>query len=179
MFKSNLKNLVNSYKDFLIKGNTSDPAFRPLRSIFDKFMLPIYYREKRPVEGLMWPNGICVPGNRRLFISTVGGFFLCEKMGESIRIGDVESGFDFKSLNQIMNRYIEICRHGCQKCWAVRLCGACFVTAKVGSELHANARRKGYCIGHRRLTSEMLKAYCDISEKNPDSLSYYGTIGSR
>ena len=48
----------------------------------------------------MEQNGCCAPGERRLYVTTTGKFHVCERIGESPVIGDVENGMDLDAIKK-------------------------------------------------------------------------------
>jgi uncharacterized protein len=175
-FKKHLNKLGNIYKDYLVEGNNKGPMSRVLGGLFNKYLLPIYHRQRSFINDTIWPNGICLPGARKLFVSTSGNFHVCEKLGEPIKIGDIRGGFNMNLIDKLIDDYINISEKECINCWAVRLCGACYVSAQVGSQLSTEKKINSYCLGFRQLMSDALKMYCDISERNAQALSFLGEI---
>ncbi len=169
----------HEYKSLLIKGDTGSTRFKVLSAIFDKYWLPIYKRERRFINEELWPNGICLPGHRRIFVSVDGGFHVCEKLGESIRIGSIDEGLDKEAIRNLVNHYISISQEDCLQCWALRLCGACYVVAKVGDHLSREFKHRAFCSGYRILLSRVLADYCDVmnDEYTRDNAEkYFGHI---
>jgi uncharacterized protein len=178
-FKNNLKKYVKTmkklmgmYEEFLVKENYHSPNFKPLKAIFDKNLLLIHRRELSQIGNKIYLNGICIPGQRRLFVSSGGDFYICEKMGESIKIGDVYKGFDYKAILNIIEKYRQISEKECLNCWLMRLCNLCFTSARKGKILD-DSRKKENCEGMKSLFSQLIPLYCEMVEKNPQVLSYF------
>ena len=72
-------------------------------------------------------NGPCIPGIKRLFITTDGDFFSCEKIPEYINlsIGNIAEGFFVDKILQFMN-IGALSKEKCSKCWAWRYCNICY-----------------------------------------------------
>ena len=73
------------------------------------------------------PGGPCLPGIRRLFVTTDGTFYPCEKVSEInayFRIGSVETGFDFARMRDLLNNAVIIADH-CRDCWNIQNCSIC------------------------------------------------------
>lgn len=69
--------------------------------------------------------GPCIPGRDKLFVSTKGKFFICEKVrddSEDLCIGSIEEGFDFNKIRK-MCEYM--CRDKCKNCWNILHCNIC------------------------------------------------------
>lgn len=123
-------------------------------------------------------NGPCMPGLRRLFVSSDGLFHICEKMNPNYPIGDAEHGFDYKKIGEIWEDFIKISNDEmCLNCWAVNMCDLCFVhvSGEGPFKLH---NKKQFCeLKKKNLISTMEKmAY--IWEKNPAKLAEWIKRGS-
>ena len=142
-----------------------------ISSFFEKGMMRLHQRPMLNLDGEIHLTGMCTPGVRRLFVSPEGKFHICEKIGYHLPIGDVESGFDFKRIHSLLNRFIAISQKDCTRCWAMRLCSACFFHAKKNNQLDKE-RKKEYCPIEKNSLKSLLITYCSILEKNPDAFSF-------
>lgn len=88
------------------------------------------------------PSGPCIPGKLRLFVDCFGNFYPCERVDEteSLRIGSLDSGFDEKSVKDILN-ISAIGSDDCINCWAFSLCNICVKRAFDGSKISLDHRR--------------------------------------
>ena len=76
-----------------------------------------------------WPNGTCVPGAHRLFVTSGGTFYPCENFcHEGWDVGNHETGFEFPKAQALFNAYANLCQKSCQDCWAYRLCSCCYLS---------------------------------------------------
>ncbi len=144
---------------------------RFLAGLFEPPIIRIHRREVTSMPDKCAPNGICVPGQRRLFVSTSGKFHPCEKIGEAFCIGDVERGLDLVAIRSLIDNYIDISSEDCRNCWAVRLCRLCFVDAKKGTRLDIDRKRER-CAQERQMIHEALVNYAEIMEKNPHAFDF-------
>lgn len=46
-------------------------------------------------------NGCCIPGQRRLYVCTDGTYKVCERVGDSPSIGNVDNGVDTEAIKNI------------------------------------------------------------------------------
>lgn len=72
-------------------------------------------------------NGPCLPGIRRLFVSTEGKFFPCEKVSETSDtycIGSLDTGFSLEKMKKLLN-IGEITKEECKDCWILQNCSIC------------------------------------------------------
>ena len=141
-----------------------------LASLFQRRMA---YLAKRDAECLLdddrYPNGICIPGVRRLFVTASGRFQACEKFSDGLYIGDIANGFDVAAIQKMLADYVEICRRNCRNCWAQRLCTACFVSCN-GQGIDEE-RKTAFCIAERRQILNSFIMYFRILEQNPEAFA--------
>ncbi|MEC0168820.1 Cys-rich peptide radical SAM maturase CcpM [Paenibacillus graminis] len=72
-------------------------------------------------------SGPCVPGSRRVFVSTLGYMYPCERVpetSEDMRIGHVTTGFDIEKIKQLLN-IGKLSEDDCLQCWAFYHCNIC------------------------------------------------------
>ena len=103
----------------------------------------------RPIcdEPFVWHkfNGCCVPGTRRLYVTTEGKFLACERIGEAPSIGDVEKGFDIEAIKKYyIDEYMQKSLVECQNCWASTLCGICYANCYDANGL--NMKKKWHAV---------------------------------
>lgn len=128
----------------------------------------------RPIcdEPFVWHkfNGCCVPGTRRLYVTTEGKFLACERIGEASSIGDVEKGFDIEAIKKYyIDEYMQKSLVECQNCWASTLCGICYANCYDANGL--NMKKKMACCEEEKYTVEQqLIYYHEILENNPELL---------
>lgn len=69
----------------------------------DKGMMIIHKRllTETPIQQYGM-NGCCVPGQRRIYVTTKGEFLHCEKVGNIPCLGNVNEGFDKEKLRNFM-----------------------------------------------------------------------------
>lgn len=116
-------------------------------------------------------NGICVPGNRRLFVTTDGRFYPCEKMGAAYCIGDITSGLDEAAIINLIDDYVTGSTPDCTRCWALRLCGMCFASARKGGRLDFDRKREA-CDDERWSLANDLVIYTTIMAQNPGAFDF-------
>jgi uncharacterized protein len=146
-----------------------------LQSLVGQGLLKIYKRDiGHKMRRYEHPNGVCVPGLRRIFVSTEGNFYICEKVNEGLSIGNAEDGLDLRKIESIMEDYAKRSSPRCRECWAIRLCSLCFihvVTDKLDFE-----NKEDCCRVHKEALLHNLKLYCGILQANPNALEYMRNI---
>ena len=65
-------------------------------------LYPIHARHiSEDAQEFMKMNGCCIPGSRKLYVTAVGEFKVCERIGKSPAIGNVYCGIDFSKLFKV------------------------------------------------------------------------------
>jgi len=168
---------LGKIKEKYIKNriNNKEPSSLQ-KAIFEKILITIH---KRSISRLSIApaNGICIPGERRLFVNIDGKFYPCERIGEfkSFCIGDIEKGLNFKKIRNLMENYIVNSEKECLKCWAVRLCDLCYQSIKKGSIISFE-RKKEWCKNHKFFLNDAFITYATIMENNPNAFEFSKNI---
>jgi uncharacterized protein len=165
--------LENRFTEQVTRHGQMGSSF--LQTIVGGGLLKIYKRQigyKTP--RYEHPNGVCVPGLRRILVSVDGTFHICEKINESLPIGNVEDGLDFKRIQSIMQEFVDKSSPQCRNCWAVRLCSMCYIHA--ATDRLDFKKKEEHCEVHRKALLHNLKLYCRILEENPTALDYMESI---
>ena len=118
--------LMSEYTESILSGK--DPGV--LRKFFDHDLKVIISRDTRTMPEQLPLNGCCYPGNRKLFVDTDGVYYMCEKFGRRVPIGDAEDGIDSEIIDQAIDRFLDIRNIYCRGCWAQRLCTPCIQLSK-------------------------------------------------
>lgn len=155
----------------LIKGDQaelSSPGFEFLMAFLGKPFQRIHQRSLKALENVIHPNGICLPGSKRLFVSPEGNFYPCERIDYHFRIGDIEKGFDYDAIFHLIDEYIRISREECLHCWALRMCKLCYAAARKGDTLSLENKSQK-CRTLKEILDKALKYYAQAREENPDA----------
>lgn len=124
-------------------------------------------------------NGCCIPGSRRIYITADGKFKICERIGLSPYIGDVDNGVD---INIVKKHYIQDFMNEsvkyCNNCWAVHLCSVCYSECynENGIEIE---NKHALCNSQRFNMERGLIQYHEILEHDPESLDYINRLEIR
>ncbi len=111
------------------------------------------------------PSGPCVPGARKLFLSTTGDFYPCERVSESSKntcIGNIENGFDLKKIDTLLN-IGRLTAEECKKCWAIRLCTHCVAVADDTKKL-SREKKLEHCAEVFQSAHSLLSNYITLKE---------------
>lgn len=121
-----------------------------------------------------WPNGICIPGTRSVFVSTDGKYYPCEKLYDhySTEIGNTFHGINENKVIQMIDEYAEKSVKICSSCWAFRLCGACFFACRDKEESYSFTKKHEFCINTKNSLLTIFKIYLKILKMNPSAFDY-------
>lgn len=165
------------FKLLLNKCNLiSDKAVSPIvRSYYDFIRMMLKGRSVGyAYNNTGHPGGPCIPGVHKLFVNINGDFYPCEKLNENIKefvIGNVESGFDFERIENILN-VGRSTQEECKNCWCSRYCYQCILFSEEGDSLSAE-KRISHCKTVKKATENMFKDYCLIKEAEADDNHIY------
>lgn len=143
----------------------------------DKGMMIIHKRllTETPIQQYGM-NGCCVPGQRRIYVTTKGEFLHCEKVGNIPCLGNVNEGFDKEKIKKLyVEDFIEEAKEYCKECWAVNLCTLCYVNCYDANGLHLSYRHNS-CRNERKYLEDNLRRYHALMEANPSELEQYNEM---
>lgn len=121
-------------------------------------------------------NGCCVPGHRRVYTTVDGEFYLCEKVGNTPSLGNVDKGFDISRIKKLyINDFIDEAKKYCKNCWAVNLCSVCYTNCYDENDIHYSYRHER-CLSERLFLESALVRYHSIFESNPEELEKLNDI---
>lgn len=121
-------------------------------------------------------NGCCIPFSRRTYVTVDGNFLPCEKIGTAPFGGNVFSGINIEAVKKyyVDNFAAEIKKY-CQDCWAVNLCGQCYINCYDSDKVNFK-NRFSTCRSVRMTLYNDLIEYHKILEKSPESLAYLNDL---
>lgn len=132
-----------------------------IKKIEDNSVIPNYWH----------PNGQCVPGVRRLFVTIDGSIYPCEKIVENkaFCIGNINDNKDDKidvdQARKILNS-ATITQDNCKKCWAFRFCEMCVSHClNPATGCLSKETKLLHCQNQKKHIMEMMKSYIDISRR--------------
>lgn len=102
------------------------------------------YDVNAPIN-ISYCNGCCIPGQRRLYVYTDGTYKVCERVGDSPSIGNVDNGVDTEAIKKYyLHEYEEKSIRNCSNCWALRLCDICYADCYDQNGINVQMKA-GYC----------------------------------
>jgi uncharacterized protein len=174
-FLSDLYNkLFDIYKKDLLGSTMSEKSILP-KVLLERTIKRILFRPRKPFSAYLfyWPNGICIPGMRSLFVSSDGSFFPCEKFYDEndLRIGDIYRGFYYGEILKLIEDYCALALTECKKCWAFRFCDDCFLSAREKQDFNI-LRKREFCNAKKLTIAFFLLLFVEILEENPKAFDY-------
>lgn len=151
-----------------MRGANLDPDRLPWR-LFLKGLEALCTRltPTPPLPSSFHPGGICIPGERKLFVSADGRFFPCERVNSSndlYSLGSVYSGLDTTKALSLISNYTKV-HDECRDCYALRHCGVCFVdTAVTGA--FSKSEKMARCESARELFDKRMTTIMRLLEKD-------------
>lgn len=168
-----MEEMKNRFVQICVNDGRPKDVF--LRALFERGLIKIHQREpSKSLPKTFYPNGICLPGGRRLYVGVDGTFSMCERVNTDIKIGDINQGFDYEKIHYLVSKYSEMSSEDCCNCWCIRFCPSCFSQA-TGKELDIDRKRE-FCGTVKSGTEQDFVMYSRILEKNPKALDYIKDI---
>lgn len=165
--------------DIYFEDYAQKKEINPLvRSLVDRLMIKVF---RRPVFQVpthsIHLNGCCVPGGRKIFVTTEGFISVCERVHNAPPyLGHIDTGIDFDLLKKaFVTEYAEKSLSKCSSCWAQRFCGLCYADTYSNQELD-DERKSFVCNGTMRTAEEQLKLYTRLLHVDPEGLNYLADI---
>ena len=168
----------NRAREQYLQGRAGDgtTALSPtLARFFDAGLIRFHHRSRSRLPEPFPPTGFCRPGQRRLHVRTDGSFQPCERVGESLVIGDTARGIDREKVEMIFSALFGAVRSRCRDCWSLRLCGICFTALapkwSPGDPVAAEIPPES-CQAVRANTEETIRLFLDLRNRDPRALDF-------
>ncbi|MBU2616769.1 MAG: radical SAM protein [Nanoarchaeota archaeon] len=127
-FSSVTSSLSSEFLDYVTRGEMVPDVYRLL---FEQQLVLMTMRSKEKIPGMIKLAGTCYPGKRKLFVDTDGKFYMCEKFGRRMPIGDTNGGTSQILIDDAIEEFARIRNNVCTNdCWAQRICSPCIQSAK-------------------------------------------------
>ncbi len=148
-----------------------------------KYLKLVKYRVENPNEPLMeaffniwlaeWINRpifkikdaqeypTCLPYNKKLYIDAKGNVGICERITDSIRIGNIMDGLNFESINEKVNKTASFVDSYCSTCHSARICDICPDVLKLSPDSAST-----YCQNQQTIHKIKLLCFCELAEVN-------------
>lgn len=187
LFKDKLLNIIRNYDpdnlfcrkyDFVENEKILANDFEKLRHEYPErykenlsfhngcFLSLMSQLNKRPMgdTGTLPLNSCCYPGLNCVFVDIDGTVCACERT-EHAPIGHIDrTAVDDKIVEDYVQKYYDIAKDFCPKCWAVKLCPKCFSHVKRGELNEKNFLEM--CDKFRASVLKSLELFVTIKEKD-------------
>lgn len=153
-------------------GNRRDDLDSVTCGLFDPEAIRFYHRSRVRMPAEITPGGCCLPGVRRLNVTSDGRFEVCERAVGGLELGNVDEGITGERIAALMESYDRAVSHRCRDCWAMRLCGLCYASfsrTKGTGELVISDER---CRDARAEVTSMLKRYADLLSRGDTAADF-------
>lgn len=158
----------NSKKDGFIENSKNKGLLDILLNVHNRFLT-----QKAHTSISM--NGCCIPGARRLYIDTKGDMYVCERVGESPKIGNIMEGINIDTLlDKYIYEYSEHSKKYCYNCWAAKMCPCCYAKRMTRDGISEKAHLD--CSFEREYLKSIFSLYYEILEETPDKLSMLNDV---
>lgn len=115
---------------------------------------------------IMHPGGPCIPGARRLFVTTAGEFYPCERVSECtecMKIGNLENGLNYQNIKFLMN-HGKLTEVECKECWNLFQCSICMGEIDPVDNKITKAKKLERCFICKSGTLHNLRELCTLIE---------------
>ncbi|MDD3745314.1 MAG: radical SAM protein [Anaerostipes sp.] len=129
-------------------------------------------KEEKGIIERTYLQGNCIPGQRRIYVTVDGDFRPCEKVGNSVLLGNYKDGYDFdKSYKLYIEDYIKNFEKSCDKCWARPMCSICYDQTMDGNGVKKISQEE-ICDSSRRIIKDLFINYYRLFEQDREGLEY-------
>ncbi|MEN8006352.1 MAG: radical SAM protein [Candidatus Krumholzibacteriota bacterium] len=135
-----------------------------IRALFEPDLIRFHHRSRGPLGDRYTPGGNCRPGRRKLHVTVNGRLQPCERTGDLLNLGDLESGIRPEAVRGLQEGFFAEVNDRCGSCFALRMCGVCFA-AQAESADHATGDfpvPEAMCEGVRRRLDRTLRMMAAI-----------------
>lgn len=142
----------------LVKYRIENPN-EPLMETFFNIWLAEWIN--RPIFEINDPQEYptCLPHNKKLYIDAKGNVGICERITDSIRIGNITNGLDYESINETVSKTASFIDSYCSTCHSARICDICPDVLKLYPNLV-----KVYCHNQQTIHKIKLLCFCELVE---------------
>jgi uncharacterized protein len=156
------------YRAFVDAARRGTPVISDnVARIMFKALKRVALRSRKSFNGVVPPNGCCVPLLKKMHVMVKGDIYLCEQLPHLNSLGNVNKGaLDVERAVKMVREYVAHSVSECSVCWALRLCAACYQHFMKNCSWDAS-RRQSECEGQRAHLLRGLCQYATIVERYP------------
>ena len=145
------------------------PLLRNSLADISRLKLGTRYCHRDMIEEKSHHGGPCVPGGDRLFLTTDGTLYPCEKvceLSELAKLGNIYEGINLIYAEKMLN-IEKLTASKCHHCWAYDFCDVCIRLAD-NNESNLAKNIACQCIKTKRELEETIKDYIFLKEQGYD-----------
>lgn len=166
-----IKGFLSHYEKAHIdnKKDRTNIPYSLIKNKIHELFLQIHGRKKRSFTELnsYLPIGQCNMGTSKIFVDPEGTIYSCDQLyyKNKGKIGNIDSGVDYLKCVDHLQNYYNVTYSKCNKCWAFRLCRACYKDI--------DGIGKDYCARFKSILLKVFSSYIKIISHNPSAFSIY------
>lgn len=165
-----MEKILKLYWRAAINGTLENEKF--IEQYYQSAMMRFFKRCRSRLGDRVQPNGCCIPMLKKMHVDVNGYIHLCERMPTYNPLGNVNTkGIDYNAIVKTVEEYTSNSLQDCRKCWAARLCMACFKDFLKNNKWYDDDRKE-LCEGIRSKILNDLATYSFILENNPQAFDY-------
>ena len=121
--------------------------------------------------------GQCVVGVRKIFVSSSGSLYPCEKVegGIDVEIGHVTSGVDLDKVDALMGRFRAVVEDRCGECWMRHMCTGCLMQTVHGGKFDSD-KMDHTCRVRRDGQAKLVGLYASLISEDTGALDFLPEI---
>jgi|GEM_PF-1258575 len=145
-----------------------------IRALFEPDLIRFHHRHRGPMADRFTPGGNCRPGRRKLHVTVDGRLQPCERTGNSLELGDLETGILPSAVRGLQEGFHEAVKDRCGSCFALRMCGVCYAAQAEFSNTDTGdfPVPEEVCESIRRRLDRTLRMMVRILEMEPQARAF-------
>jgi uncharacterized protein len=162
-------------RDNFLSDYSKNTSSHPLaKYIIERNILPLVKRHisDEPIKSA-YLNGCCIPGGRKIYVTTAGKIRVCERISGAPDIGDIKKGINMATIkNTYLDDYSMKSLNKCAKCWMAKICSICYAQIFIDDKINI-MKKHGICKRRLISTENYLSFLSLLLEINPNGLDYF------
>lgn len=164
IIKEDINTAGKSYNELIEKLSNKDNTDCAESRILNSFFASLSIIKRRPRGIIELHSNACIPSNK-IAVSPKGEYYICERINQMFKIGDINSGIDWDRCSELLNQYMGVLEENCSDCNVSRLCDSCYIHfIKDDNNLEFNEE---FCKEKKMVIPKTLSIIYTLLEKNP------------
>lgn len=119
-----MDDIRNRYAAAVTQGRRDDLG-PVVRALCEPALIRLHHRPRSELGPTASPGGPCRLGRRKLHVDVDGVFHPCERTGEAMPLGSLDSDIRADRVLALGQAFAGEIPSRCTECWAIRLCSLC------------------------------------------------------